>query len=138
MTTILLDTNIVLDIALERNPFYEESKKVLSKIISEQKTCCVTSSSVTDIYYITKKITSHERALNFLINLFSYVEILSVDKKIILAALTSGQTDFEDSVQKETARHHHIRTIVTRNKKDYQDADLQVFTPEEFCNPINE
>ncbi len=136
MRKILIDTNVVLDFALKRDPFGEHAKALILSFGHSNLKAFLTASSVTDIYYILNKIKGREFAINFLKSLFSIVSVAGVDEKIILSALHSNMKDFEDAVQTETALSHSIDIIITRDKKDYKDADLQIFSPEEFVTAL--
>jgi len=62
---ILLDTNIILDIALKREPFYAVSSTLLITLVDKNEQIFVTATSITDIYYIAKKDTGHLMAIEF-------------------------------------------------------------------------
>ena len=70
------------------------------------------------------------------LNLFEYVEIAGVDKYAIINALNSEMKDFEDAVQAETAKEHSIKTVITRNEKDFEKSDLDIYNPTEFIQFI--
>ncbi len=59
---ILLDTNVILDIALNRQPHVEHSV-MLFELTDSKLSFYITPSSITDIYYITNKQLNHEMAL---------------------------------------------------------------------------
>jgi len=130
--TILLDTNIILDIALKREPFFGESVKVLQYIEKHQIPAFVSATSINDIYYIARKITGHSTAIEFITNLIQIVDIGNVDKQIIINALNSSFKDFEDAIQNYSALSNYCNTIITRNKLDFSNSVLQILTPEEF------
>ncbi len=132
MNKILLDTNIILDIALERREFYDISKELLLKINQLNIPVFVSATTVTDIYYILKKSKGHQLTISFLKNLFDFIGIAGVSNEIIFSALNSELTDFEDAVQIECASQNDINIIVTRNINDFKKSKLEVFTPIEF------
>jgi len=76
----------------------------------------------------------HNEAIAYLVNLIKLVYVATVDSDIILSALNFKLSDFEDAVQTETAFYSNIETIITRDKKDYENSGLFVFSPEEFMN----
>ncbi len=136
MKAIIIDTNIILDIALKRDEFYEKAKQLVEVSYLNEVPIFVTASSVTDIYYLLKKKKGHLHTINFLKNFFQIVDIASVDKDIIIEALNSEMKDFEDAVQTETAISNNIDIIITRNKKDYEHSGLQIFSPMEYINKL--
>ncbi|WP_412466000.1 hypothetical protein [Pedobacter sp. KLB.chiD] len=65
--------------------------------------------------------------------LFTFLDILIIDKKVIMACIDSEFSDFEDGLQNFAAeRDGLISTIIIRNIKDYKKSKLSVLTPEMF------
>jgi predicted nucleic acid-binding protein len=130
---VLLDTNVILDFAMKRYPFYPDSIAVF-KILGKQKISAYISASIaTDIVYILSKKFNKEQALLFLRELINNVEIAGVDKKTINNALSSGWADFEDAVQAQVAIENDMDMIITRNSKDFREMKtVKVLTPQEF------
>lgn len=136
MKKILLDINIVIDIALERREFYEKAKEIVEILYLKEIPIFVTASSVTDIYYILKKKKGHLHTINFLKNFFVFADIAGVNKTTIIGALNSEMKDFEDAVQSETAKLNDISVIITRNKKDFENSDLEIYNSDEYINVL--
>ena len=132
MIKVLFDTNIILDIALKREPFFEDAQKLFILIDKEILSGNITASAITDIYYIAKKEKGHDEAINFIKNLVEVIEIIGIDKVTITKALASKMRDFEDAVQSYAAELHHIDLILTRNKSDFTDTTVKILTPKEF------
>ncbi|MCL2623441.1 MAG: PIN domain-containing protein [Planctomycetaceae bacterium] len=138
MRTALIDTNVVLDYAVKREGFFEDAKKVFMQIVQGSFVGFVSSSAVTDIYFFLKKhYKSPEIALSQLITFLDTLEVLTVDRQTIEAAIDSGMKDFEDAVQAATARDFGIDIVVTRDKTGFGDSGLQVCSPEEFLETLN-
>ncbi len=136
MKKILIDTNIVLDLALEQEGFVKGALELLRFTARHKIKPCITASSATDIYYVLRKQKGHKSAVGFLKQLIKFSKILGVEKRIILRALNSKMNDFEDAVQTETAINNDINVIITRNKKDYQNSELQIFSPTEYIGKV--
>ncbi len=134
MKKILLDTNVIIDIALDRDEFVANSIELLLLLNKLEYKTFITATTVTDIYYISKKQVGRDKTLNFLTKLFEHIKIAGVDASIILNALKSGIKDFEDSIQIETAKQNDINIVITRNKKDYENSNLNIYTPDEYIN----
>jgi predicted nucleic acid-binding protein len=134
MIRVLLDTNIILDIALERGEFYENSKDTLLLINKSKIQAYVTATTVTDIYYILKKSKGHRPSMAFLRNLFDFFDIADVGKETIIHAMTTEMSDFEDAVQVESAKQSDIDIIISRNKSDFLHSGIEVLTPLEFIH----
>ena len=134
MIRILLDTNVILDVALKRKPHFETSSKIFSYIDDIRLKGHVTATTLTDIYYIFKKVKGNKLAIEFLSNLIKMVAIIGVDKSTVLDALHSNIIDFEDAIQVSAAKQSGLRVIVTRNKSDFKNASLEVYSPAELLN----
>lgn len=132
MKRVLLDTNVILDIALMREPHYALAVAIFNCIDSQSIEANMTASSVTDIYFIAKKEKGHVNAIGFVRGLIQVVHVLGVDKGIIEMALDSEMIDFEDAVQASAAALNGISIVITRNKDDFAKSRLEVHTPEEF------
>lgn len=136
MSKILIDTNVIIDIALEREPFVNDAKEIIKLIDKQQIEAYISATTVTDIYYITKRKTSHEQVINFLENLFVFVRVLPINENIVKKAMKSESKDFEDAIQIETSKQNDIGVIITRNKKDFENSGLQIFSPDEYINNL--
>ncbi len=129
---ILIDTNVILDIVLERQPFVEQSAELLKTAQQDNIEIFLSATTITDLYYITRKAKSKQIALDFIGDLLQFIEIASVDKRVIIQALHSDMSDFEDAVQEGSAKNQGINVIVTRNEVDFKNSDLEIYSPESF------
>ncbi len=136
MIKILFDTNVILDIALKREPFFTDSVRLFDKIDEKIINGFISATSVTDIYYIASKETDKKRAREFLFDLIQIVDIIGVDKEVIIDALESDIKDFEDAVQAISAGYNEIEIIVTRNVKDFINCGLEVLEPKELIDKL--
>ncbi len=130
---ILLDTNVVLDVALAREPFCQAAQRILGAADFRQVHLFITASSATDLYYVLRKEKGRDVGLRFIRRLLEIVDACGVDKNILVAAMNSDFRDFEDAVQNAAAIDGHIDVIVTRNKADYSASPLAVMSPDEFA-----
>jgi len=136
MIKALIDTNVILDIALNREPFFEYSSKVFDKIDDQILEGFITASSITDIYYIASKQKDKFQARKFLISLIQILEVVGVDKDIVIQALESDLPDFEDAIQVFSAKSNSIDLIITRNVADFITSGIKVVTPQEFIQNL--
>lgn len=130
---IMCDTNIIIDVLLEREPFIENSYKVL-KLCEEHKIeGFVSASSVTDIYYLVRKYThSMELAYRAVGKLLEIVKVCAVTNNDVLIAFQKKAKDFEDCLVATCAKSIHCDYIVTRNKKDFEGLGIPAITPTEL------
>ena len=138
MKQVLIDPNIILDITLQRNPFFEIADQIFGKIDEGEIKGYVTASSVTDIYYVSRKACGREKTIEFIREMVDILEVLSVTKETIISALDAEFKDFEDAVQYCAADMNRIDIIVTRNKSDFKLSAIEVCTPEELIKRLTE
>lgn len=130
---VLLDTNIILDFFLERDPFYDLASQIFNAIADERLSGFVSASSVTDIFYICRRQTqSVEEAQDITQTTLMLLNVCSVNDLILNAALNSEMVDFEDAVQAACAQFHGIDAIVTRNVDDFISTDIKILSPEQL------
>ncbi len=129
---IMCDTNVIIDVLLEREPFIEDSYKVL-KLCEEHKIDgFVSASSVTDIYYLVRKYThSTDMAYKAVGKLLEIAKVCSVTNNDILIAFQKRAKDFEDCLVATCAKCIHCDYIVTRNKRDFESFGIPALTPTE-------
>ena len=129
---VLIDTNVVLDVLLNRDGFVQDAVKIL-KLPEDSVQKYVSASAITDIYYIARQeIKDKAEVKNLLKTLLQIIHVADVSEDNILTALDSDWSDFEDSVQNAVAESHNYDAVITRNKGDYKKANLKVFSPKEF------
>ncbi|MCR5124559.1 MAG: PIN domain-containing protein [Treponema sp.] len=129
---ILIDTNVILDILGKRAEFYRDSFDAVKKVY-ENHTACVTTTTITDVVYLSKKLFGSKEEQKKQISLFfSDFKILPVTKNQIKQAFASQMTDFEDAVQAFCAKKARAKIIITRNVKDFQYSPVKAITPTDF------
>ncbi len=129
---VFLDSDIILDVATGRMPFVEYSKSVLASIENGKVVGYISSNSVTNMYYILRKISTSTKAKIFIEQLLKYIMVLPVTHEAIIEALKLDFSDFEDAVQHQCALANQCECIITRNGEDYKKSKLNVYNPEEF------
>lgn len=134
---VLFDTNVVVDIALKRQPFYSASLRVLTLAYQGAIEAFISASTVTDIYYLVRKAKGHDATLDFLKLIIPFCQIAAIDQRVITHALMSSITDFEDAVQYEAAILAQLDAVVTRNPQDFPMQGLPIFTPEVLLQEIS-
>lgn len=137
MINILIDSDVILDSLLNRQPFSSNSSKVLALCESKNLQGFVTGLMIANIYYLLKKEHNSQRILEAIKQLLTFLDVLVIDKNIILQSIDSEFGDFEDALQNYSAESHGtINAIITRNIKDYKKSSLSVLTPEMFLKTL--
>ena len=139
MKSVLLDTNVILDFLLKREPNDREAQTVIKEIVDGRVQGYITASMVTDIFYLLQKINGKATALASLVDLLIIIDVLTVTRDDIYAVLSSGWDDLEDALQAHVAIRGGIDAIVTRNIKDYQNAqNIDIVLPHDFIQYLEE
>jgi predicted nucleic acid-binding protein len=133
-----IDTNIVIDVALQRQPFYPTSLQLLTLAYRGTIQAFISSSAITDIYYLIRKAKGHDATLDFLRIITSCCHIATVDQSVITNALESTISDFEDAVQYQAAIAANLDAIVTRNPADFPGQDLSILTPSALLQMLSQ
>jgi len=129
---ILFDTNIVLDVLLDREPFSDLATKLLSRVEKKELNGFLGATTVTTIYYLASKVAGKKKADQEVSKLLSIFQIAPVNKSVLDEAIKSNFSEFEDSVLHEAAKQIGVHGIVTRNPKDFKRATLSIYSPEEL------
>ena len=136
---ILLDTNVVLDVLLKREPFFIVGKEILHLARYAEIEEYVSASAVTDIYYVARRTTKDAEVTAKLMELlFSFVGIVKVSDVEIKNALALAWDDFEDAVQYSAALSANVDAIITRDQSGYSRAQIPVYTPNAFLMHFQE
>ncbi len=134
---VLLDNNIIVDDALQRQPFYESSEQVLLLIEQRQIEGYISASTFSDLYYLIRKARGREWTRDYLRQLATFCQIATVDQAVISMALATDFRDFEDAIQCGTAILNHLDVIVTRNPQDFPVINPRILTPEQLAEITN-
>ena len=129
---ILIDTNIIIDNALEREPFWNASEQVLSLIEKGTIAGYISASTFSDLYYIIRKARGRDWTLTYLKQLITFCQIATVNQAAIIMAFTTNFQDFEDSIQYSTAVVNKLDAIITRNPQDFPIVTPRIITPEQL------
>jgi len=129
---VLFDTNVVLDVLLDREPFAPVSMRLFSKVEAGEIGGWICATTVTTIHYLASKEIGAVRARGAVETLLSLFEVASVNRVVLESALRSGFDDFEDAVIHEAARHVVADAIITRDVHGFERATLRVYAPMEF------
>lgn len=130
---VFFDTNVLIDVLAERQPFYEDSAELWS--LSERKRIAglVSAITFTNIFYIVRRLTDLKTARRSLTLLQSSFATVACDARIINQAMTSRFTSFEDAVQYYSAIEAAADCLVSRNVSHFPKLDdCTVLTPAEF------
>ena len=128
----LFDTDVVLDLFLDRHPFAEAAAIMFSKVEERVVQGYVSATTITTIYYLATKTIGIKKAKWATRKLLSLLEVASVDRAVIEGALEGKYKDFEDGVIAEAARQIQADVIITRNVRDFRTSPVPAHSPAEM------
>jgi predicted nucleic acid-binding protein len=129
---------VIVDVALEREPFYAESDRILTFVEEGQIQGYVSASTFSDLYYIIRRDKGRDWTLDFLRQLATFCQVATVDNSVISIALTCNFKDFEDAIQYSTAVINLIDAIVTRNPRDFPVNTPRIVTPNQLIQELTD
>lgn len=138
MRRVLFDSDVLLDVLAQRQPFFVASAQALNTVTQLQIQGYVSGHAVTNIFYILRRQVGSETARQLLSRLLQYLQIASVTDEVIRAALQNSMTDFEDAVTHEAGNAVGVEIIVTRNTPDFVASRIPAVSPEEFLAMLQE
>ena len=133
MDNVLIDTDVILDFFFDREPFSEFATDILNLCEENKLKGFTTPVIICNTYYLLRKTAKHEIVIEKIKQLLTIVDILQIDKEVVLDSLNSKFKDFEDALQNYSAlKNGKISIVLTRNIKDYKKSELAVMTPETY------
>ena len=136
MKSIFIDSDVLLDIILERRPFYDWALGVLLLIDEGRYIGCTSVHALLNVHYLAKRYSGEKSARASIKLLATKLSVVTEDVSIVNEAIVSGFSDFEDAVQYYTAVSADADVIITRNIKDYKQSVLPVLTAEQFLKTL--
>ena len=126
---ILIDTDVLLDLALDRKPHAEGAARVLEAVQRGSLSGVVAWHTISNLYYILTSYADRKQALSFVRALAAIVEVAPADSATLDVALALDMRDFEDAMQVSAGLAAGVETIVTRNSGDFRKSPIPVVSP---------
>ena len=133
---ILLDTDVLIDVALDRHPHSGPSSELLDQIEQGAESAYIAWHSVSNLYYIVAPARGGLSARDFIVELTTFVSVATTDTEAIRYAAGLPMGDFEDAMQVAAARACGARHIVTRNVRDYERSPIRAIDPQEALTEL--
>jgi predicted nucleic acid-binding protein len=134
---VLVDTNVVLDVLLERQPFSVDACRIFSLIEESRIEGFLCATTVTTVDYLLSQSLSPAKARHALQQLLNLFEVAPVNRPVLEQALRSGISDFEDAVLEQSGRLVAVDVITTRNVKDFKKSAVPALAPAELLSTID-
>lgn len=141
MNKVLLDTNIILDIALAGRPEHAAALLLLDEIEMKEVEACICATSVKDAYYVLCKQYEERYVRAYLRALVDVVETLSVDAYVCLTALSSDEPDVEDGMVRACAERSAVDFVISRDQAAFRKSPVRRLSASEYVElfvPVEE
>ena len=134
---ILFDTNVVLDLVLDREPDVKYAEALFSLVEAKFIIGFLGATTITTIHYLSRKTIGLQKTKKVIGKLLDLFEIAPVNHSVLKKALDSNWKDFEDAVLYQSAINCKIEAIVTRNVVDFKKSDIPVYLPKDILPSLS-
>jgi predicted nucleic acid-binding protein len=134
---VLVDTNVILDVLLDRQPFSEDATRILALVEESKIEGFLCATTVTTVDYLLGRALTVMKARSALRRLLDIFEVAPVNRPVLEQALRSEISDFEDAVLEQSGRLVAVDAIVTRNIKDFRKSTVTVLDPVELLSAVD-
>jgi predicted nucleic acid-binding protein len=135
---IVFDTNIVLDVLLIRELYAQISINLFDAVVSKEIEGYLCATTITTIDYLVAKRQDKQRARELVRRLLELFSVTEVNEAVLVKAVNSDFSDFEDAVLYQASCYAGVDSIVTRNGKDFKTALLPIYSPDELWQHIQQ
>lgn len=134
MKQILLDTDVILDLYLDREPFADDAAALWAAHEAGHLTAYVSAITPVNLFYVARKFKGREIARQAVKELLLTLPICPIDSDVLKVGMETAFKDFEDAVQYASAAAVGLEGIITRNVSDYEMSSLPVYTPSDYLS----
>ncbi len=127
--TVLIDADVLIDVALDRRPFSQPAAALLDALQQRPGQAYVAWHTVSNFYYMVAPARGAAAAKRFIDDLLQFVHVSPTETKDVLYALRLAMADFEDALQCAAAVAAHADAIATRNLRDYRHSPVPARNP---------
>ena len=132
---IFVDTNLFIDILLDRKPFSVESTRVYKLCENAMIDGYIAPITINNIYYICRKAKHIKTIKEFLSDISTFFTIATMNNESIKKANNLTINDYEDALQYTMAMKNSCEYLITRNVKNYKNLPgIKVLSPETFLS----
>ncbi len=132
----LIDTNILLDLILDRLPFANEAEAIWEARRAGRFEGYIAAISPINVFYIVRKTQGPDKARQVVRDILTAFEVCALDSASLHAALTLPLKDYEDATQLASALAYGLDALVTRDPTDFMGAPMAIFSPAAFLSQL--
>lgn len=129
---LLIDTNVLIDNINARSEFYADADKIFEFCSRDENEGYVAFHSLPNVWYVLRKKDDAERR-RMLKEVCTILTVTGTSHDMVVDAIERDNfKDFEDCLQDKCALTVGADYIITRNVKDFANADTKVIAPADF------
>lgn len=136
MIRVLLDTNVVLDALLDRQPWNADARAIWQAHLNSQVAAHIVATAITDVFYIARRHAGRDRAWLAVRACLDQLYVISVGANELQTAATLPGNDLEDNLQIVCAAAAHLDAIVTRDPAGFAHSMVAVLRPSELLSRL--
>ncbi len=121
---LLIDSDVLLDVALDRQPYSEPASELPDVLEQGAGDAFIAWHTVSNFHYLVSPHRGKEAAKSFLLEL------------VLHYAAGLQMKDFEDALQVAAAASYGAEAIATRNIRDYVNSPIRAVRPEEILREL--
>jgi len=133
---VFVDTNVIIDVLARREPFYALSRSVLDYCKDGRGNGMVSALTYANVAYVLRKYAGFDQMLSGIRSLHQLLETTPMSDSTVRFAIESGNRDFEDAMQYESALAGRADIIVTRDPDGFVGSEIRVVSPDEFAKTV--
>lgn len=134
---VLIDTNVIIDFFITREPFFEASSNVIKKCAEGELMGYIAFHSIPNLWYILRKIPEDKRR-KWLLDVLEFLRVAGVGHDEVLKAVKMSEfKDLEDCLQDRCTQNIAAKYIITRNVEDFEKSEVPAISPEDFLAEIS-
>ena len=134
---VLVDTDVLIDMALDREPYAEAASALLDALEARPGTGFIAWHSIANFYYLVSPVRGRPDARQFVVDLVAFLDVAPTGTEGVRQAARMPLKDFEDALQVAAALASGAEVIATRNVSDYRAASVPAASPESVLRTLD-
>ena len=134
---LLVDTDILIDVALDRRPHADAAAELLNALERREATGFIAWHSVANFHYLVVSKQGSSATKAFLLELLQFIQVAPTSTDSVRFAAGLPMRDFEDALQAAAAVACGANTIATRNVRDYSRSPVRGATPSALLKELS-
>lgn len=132
MSKIMVDTNVWVDVILNRPDFVEDSKGALMACLADDDEILVAATSLKDIFYFAERSAGADAAYRAVELVLDIATPAQVDALVCRNALSLERPDYEGGIVAACMSAEGADAIVTRDASSFNSPEVPKYSPSEF------